>query len=509
MPTSLSELLLLAASDDPDRPFLCFEGRTLSRGEMAASALRAAGWFGRQGFTARDRVALMLHNQPEFLVAWLAASLAGVVLVPLDPKLRSEELAARLSETRPRAVIAPRSALPALLALCDRLPPLQLIIAGRAPLGTTPWSALVDGAKGEPVALAPSAPTEIIYTAGASVRPRPVIWRRGGLQQVGAAMAQLLGLRARDRLMIVLPLYAFNAHFSVAMALAAGASILLERAFHAPRFWNAARKGGATQVSLSGQLLRQLLARRPRQGDADHSVRLVLSSATPEDLHEAFENRFGLSVVEAFGLTEVGFVTANPVERGRRKLGTIGLPLPWCEVAVLDEQGRRLPSGAGGEICVRLRDGVAAGWGGDYLDNAEADARSWRGGWLRSGDLGVGDDEGFFSFIDREEDVLRHRGKTFSTRPIEQALMRHPAVADVAVIGLPDAWPGEALALVVLRAPVRFEELARFCHAWLDGHLVPSCFKAVERLPKTPAGRVCKARLRNQPGIFDHLHRVV
>ena len=88
-------------------------------------------------------------------------------------------------------------------------------------------------------------------------------------------------------------------------------------------------------------------------------------------------------------------------------------------------------------------------------------------------------------------------------------MMRHPAVADVAVIGLPDAWPGEALALVVLRAPVRFEELARFCHAWLDGHLVPSCFKAVERLPKTPAGRVCKARLRNQPGIFDHLHRVV
>jgi crotonobetaine/carnitine-CoA ligase len=509
MAASLSELLLVAAGEDPERPFLSFEGRTLSCGEVATAALRAAGWFGREGYTASDRVALMLYNQPEFLVAWLAASFAGVVLVPLDPELRGEELAARLSQTRPRAVIAPRSALPAILALRDRLPSLQLIIAGRAPTGTTPWSALVNGVVGEPITLAAAAPAEIIYTAGATTRARGVIWRRGGLPGAGAAMAQLLGLTARDRLMIVLPLYAFNAHFSVAMALAAGASILLEPGFHAPSFWDAARKGGATQVSLSGLLLRQLLARRPRKGDDDHDVRLVLSNATPKDLHEAFENRFGPSVVEAFGLTEAGFVTANPVERGRRKLGTIGLPLPWCEVAVLDGQGRRLPPGATGELCIRLRPDFATGWGGEYFDDAEAYTRSWQSGWLRSGDLGVGDDEGFLTFIDQDEDVLRRRGETFSTWPIEQALMRHPAVADVAVIALPDGRAGEALALVVLRAPVRFEELAQFCREWLDGHPVPSFFKALERVPKTPTGRVRKAELRKQPGIFDHLHRVV
>ena len=485
MATTLPDLLLAAAREDPGRPFLLFEDRTLSRGEVADAVLRAAGWFGRAGFAPGDRIAIMLQNEPEFVIAWLAANLAGAVVVPIDPKLRGEELAERLAETHPQALIARPPALSALLALRDRCPVLQLIIADHAPEGTIPWSELLEGPPAQPAAGVPDAPMEIIYTAGATARARGVVWRHDFLPASGLGLAQLLGLCSSDRLMIVLPLFAANAQLSVAMALASGASILLERGFVAARFWNSARKGGATQVNLSGVLLSELHARPQRRADIGHGLGLVLSVGMPEDLHEAFENRFGVCVVEAFGLTEGGFVTVNPVERGRRKLGTVGLPVPWCETAVLDERMRRLGPGAIGEICVRSGTG-----------------------WMRSGDLGRSDEEGFLTLVDRREDVLQRAGRTFSTRPIERALRLHPAVVDAAVIALPNGRRDEPLAVVVLRAPVSFEELTRFCREWLEGHPIPSCFKVVEQIPKTPSGRNRKGELRALPGLFEHLYRV-
>jgi len=483
--TTLPELLLAAAREDPARPFLLFEGTTRSRGEVADAVSRAAGWFARAGIGPGDRIAILLHNEPEFLVAWLAASLVGAVIVPLDPKLRGEDLSERLQQTGPKAVIARREAISAILALRDLAQPLRLIIVGDAPEGTTRWSELLQGPPADPSFPSPDQPMEIIYTAGTTARAHGVAWEHGFLSSQGLGLAQLLGLGRSDRLMIVLPLFAANAQISVAMALATGASILLEREFVAARFWRSVRKGGATQVSLSGLLLSELQARRQGKTDADHGLRLVFSIATPKELHEAFENRFGACVVEAFGLTEAGFVAVNPVERGRRKLGTAGLPVPWRTVAVLDERARRLPAGVVGEIC------VGSGTG-----------------WLRSGDLGVIDEEGFLTVIDRREDVLRRGKETYSTRPIERALISHPAVVDAAVMALPDGRRDEPLALVVLRAPVSFEELARFCRQWLDGHPVPSCFKAVDEIPRTPSGRIRKRELRARPGLFEQLYRV-
>jgi acyl-coenzyme A synthetase/AMP-(fatty) acid ligase len=120
----------------------------------------------------------------------------------------------------------------------------------------------------------------------------------------------------------------------------------------------------------------------------------------------------------------------------------------------------------------------------------------------------VCDEEGFLTLLDRREDAVQRHGRAFSTRSIEQVLLRHPAVADAAVVPLPGRGAEDILALLVLRAPVEFKELAQLCRDWLDGHPAPSCFKAVERIPRTPSGRIRKAELRGQPGIFEHLIRV-
>jgi acyl-CoA synthetase (AMP-forming)/AMP-acid ligase II len=195
-------------------------------------------------------------------------------------------------------------------------------------------------------------------------------------------MAGLLGLGRSDRLMIVEPLFDATAQFSVAMAVAGGAAIVLERGFSPATFWNLARGHGATQVCLSGSQLSRLYEMPARRADLGHSIRLVLGMGTPPEIHEAFEHRFGLRVVEAFGSAEAGFVTVNPVERGQRKLGTAGLPVPWCEVAVLDDDMLPVPPGVVGQICSRPRLQAPGG-----------------NGWQHTGAFGATDEEGFLTVL--------------------------------------------------------------------------------------------------------------
>jgi acyl-CoA synthetase (AMP-forming)/AMP-acid ligase II len=356
MPNSLPQFLLASARERPGEPLLVCGGETHSRADVASAVLRIAGWFRRAGLPDEARVVLLLGNQPEFVPAWLGATLAGAAVVPLDPASSDEELIRRLDEIQPHAVLARPSVLHKIQMGLRNLPSLRtVVVTGAASPGATRWSALLEGP-----------PVNV-------VRPAP----RGGLAAAASAMAKLLALAAHDRMMIVLPLSSANAQFSVAMAIASGGSLLIERSFSPSSFWSAATKGGATQVSLSGEQLARLHARPQRRADGHHAIRTVVATGTPTEIHEAFEHRFGLRVVEAYGAGDAAFITVNPVERGRRKLGTVGLSVPWCDVAVLDEQLRPLPPGAIGRICVR----------------------SGEEGWLHAGALGTIDEEGFFTVV--------------------------------------------------------------------------------------------------------------
>jgi crotonobetaine/carnitine-CoA ligase len=345
---------------------------------------------------------------------------------------------------------------------------------------------------------------EVVYTSGTTSRPKGVVWRHGAMPIIGRHIARFVGLNASDRLMIVLPLFHGNAQLSTAMALSSGASILLVRRFGASAFWDVARRGGATEVNLLGPLLAMLHAQPPLPDDADNPVKTVFCAATPAVMHERFEQRFGVTVVEGYGLTETGINTLNPVDRRRRKIGSVGLPAPYNEVAVLDGALRPLPPGQPGEICVRPVDEMERHWRIEYLDDPQATAALWRGGWLHTGDQGVADAEGFITFIDRLKDVIRRRGENISSQQVEQVLLSHPAVADAAVVGVPArVGEEEVLALVVLRRPVSAEDLAAFCRERLAEFKVPSMFKIVDAVPKTPTGRVKKAELKSSPGLLS------
>jgi crotonobetaine/carnitine-CoA ligase len=502
----LPHILLESAHRDPSRPFVWFEGKTSSRAEVATASMKVAGWLQCQGLRPGDRVGLMLGNRPEFYSAWFGTNLAGHPIVPFNLALRGDDLAYQLSHSKVRVLFLEADLLPALRALPVVPPALEtVVLLGGAAPGTVPWDDVLGAAQGSVSdACNPDGVMEVIYTSGTTSRPKGVIWRHGAMPHIARVLARHVGLTDADRLMTVLPLFHGNAQLSTAMALTTNASLLLVPRFTASGFWELARRGGATEVNLLGPVLAMLHSQPPRPDDAQNAVHTILSAATPVALHEPFEQRFGLTIVEAYGLTETGINAMNPVDRMRRKLGSIGLAAPYNEIAILDEELRQVPPGQPGEICVRPTGEMEDLWRIEYLDDPDATARLWRGGWLHTGDQGIADAEGFLTFVDRIKDVIRRRGENISSQQVEHALLSHPSVADAAVFGVPASVGEEdVLALVVVRQPIRPEELATFCRERLAEFKVPSLFKFVTALPKTATGRVKKAELKKASDLLE------
>jgi crotonobetaine/carnitine-CoA ligase len=287
------------------------------------------------------------------------------------------------------------------------------------------------------------------------------------------------------------------------MAVQSRINLAMVERFSVSRFWSDVRQFGATHIHFLGGILALLLKEPPRPDDRDHPVRVAWGGGCPIDVWRTFEQRFGVPIRECYGMTEASsFTTQNLVG----KIGSVGKPLPWFEVRISDDEGRALGPGERGEI--RVREKVPGLIMKGYFNNPEATAATLReDGWLCTGDVGYYDEAGDFYFVGRQKDSIRRRGENITAFEVEKIANEHPAVAESAVVGVPNEISDEDVKIFLrLNTGLSLDPLD-FIH-WAETRMahfqVPRYIAFVETFAKTPSERIRKEVLsRDTSGIFD------
>lgn len=508
---TLPQLLDRRVALSPDACFVSFDGEVVTYAGFRQRAEQAAAALADVGVSRGSTVGVMLPNCVEFLDLWFGSALLGAVLVPINTGLRGESLAHVLEHSACEVLVAEAE----LTAACDAVLP-----AGHGPRvrfargSGSAWPSAADWLAGayapppRPI-LDPADTASILYTSGTTGPAKGVLNRHNAFNAAASEFCRrYVEARAEDVLYTSLPLFHVNAAMlSAAGAMVSGLPLVLAPRFSASGILDDARAHGATVFNYIGAMLTMIAKQPRREDDADNPLRLAIGGAAPAELWRAFEARFGLSIVEIYGLTETAtFCLGSPPAETR--VGKIGLPVSWAEVRIQDADGNSCPTGEAGEIVVRsTRENVLfAG----YHKNPDATAQAMAGGWFHTGDRGRRDEQGYFEFIDRIKDVIRRRGENISSFEVERVVDGHPAVAQCAAVGVPaDVGEEDVMIVVVPVAGQAIDpaELIEFCRSRMGTYMVPRYVQVTDSLPRTATERVQKYALRAQAATAEKWDR--
>jgi long-chain acyl-CoA synthetase len=479
---------------------ICEEPNGLSYGELDRFSDALATALAQDGVQPGDRIGLLCPNGSPFVVAYLGILKAGATVVPLNLLLSPRELGYILTDSGARGLIHHSAFDEVADAATTGLEmPLRVRIGEGALSGQLPFASLIRGPVRPPslAGLEPESVAAILYTSGTTGHPKGAMLSHRNLTANAASVAQALGFDPNDRVLVVLPLFhAFAATVGMLTTLLTGGGMVPVARFDPKGVSQVVAASGAT-VFLGVPSMFGLLLRLDDAAVAAWSkVRICVSggAAMPAAVMADFERRFGIPVHEGDGPTECSPVTCvNPLV-GVRKPGSVGLPVPGVEMRILDSEGRELPDGASGEVCVRGSN-VMAG----YFNLPDATRAAFHGDWFRTGDLGMRDADGYFYLVDRIKDLIIVNGMNLYPRAIEEVLYAHPAVAEAAVVGDPDPRHGEVpVAHLAFKpgAAATAAELRSWCRARLGRHEVPRRFVFRDALPRNAAGKILKRELR-------------
>lgn len=522
-PDTLRDVLLHHAANRSQATFLIAPETQaqLSYGELAHETGQFAEWSAQQGLHRGDRIAMFLPNGMQAGLIFLAAMASGYVIVPLNllatpAQLQhclrhsgaclvftSEELASTLGaalsvlDTEGRGtkvvVVDPDA--------CTFRPP----ASSEAPASTEQEfeavrQAASDGSRDaasdrelhtEDIAL-------LMYTSGTTGVPKGVPLSHANLLHGARSVAAWHGLGPNDRVLSALPLYHINGQVIATLTpFVSGGSIVAPRKFSASQWWGLVDLYQCTWLNMVPTIIAYLLHASPHATDASHtSVKFGRSASAPLPVehHQAFERRFGIPIIEAMGMTETASVVfCNPQNHARRRYGSPGLPC-GVEARVAHPDGRWADDNEVGEIVLRGPN-VMQG----YFDNPQENAKAFNeDGWLRTGDLGYRDSDGYFTITGRIKELIIKGGENIAPREIDEVLLGHPAVLEAAAVGLPDANYGQEIYAAVTLKPGAFADaqvLRQHCYDALGRYKAPREILIVEDLPKGPSGKIQRLKL--------------
>jgi carnitine-CoA ligase len=491
-----------------DRPALevCGERRTYA--ELDERTDRAAAGLAALGLEPGDHVSVMMQNSIENIETWFGLQKAGIVEVPVHTASRGAALQYVVDHADAKALVIDELFLPHLGSIVDGLPKLRQVIVNRAEPGdeevelpsrlTVHELADVHSSDGPvPMPAVDRRDTAVIlHSSGTTGPPKGVVLSHDAVIHLTRHLVWLMGYDGDDRLYTAFPLFHNNAKYtSVCAALEAGGTCLLDKRFPVRTFWELAREKEITAFNYMGALLMMLYKQPPGPYDGDNPVRIAFGAPCPVEIWEEFESRFGMKLVEVYGMTEAPMACENRLDE--RKIGSAGRESMTYDVRIVDEHDEPVPPNTAGEIVVRpkLAGAIFSGYYGREPDTVEA----WRNLWFHTGDRGTMDEDGFLFFLDRMKDCIRRRGENISSWEVESTINTHDAVLESAAYGVAsDLSESEVMVALVLRpgASLSPEELLDFCQGRMAHFAVPRYVRFMDALPKNASERIEKFKLR-------------
>ncbi len=486
-------------------------GRTLSFGELRESCARVAGVLAGQGLAPGAHVSLVMPNGLATLRILLGAMWGGYCVNPVNLLSSPEQMRYVIDHSDCALVFASPDWAEKVREIVKGIQrPIAVVeVDPDAPIlpgeSTVDWAPASAGATRGSSPRAPRSgngpgPDDLallMYTSGTTGTPKGVMLTHANL----AANARIISAEHRlgpdDRVTAILPLYHINA-FAVTMLapLAHGGSLVMPPRFSAGRFWDMAIRHECTWINMVPTIVSYLLEGAAPAPESIRRIRFCRSASAPLPPEHllAFQQKFGIGVIETMGLTEtVAPAFSNPWEAQERKVGSVGRP-SGCEARVVDEKGAEVPDATPGEIVIRGPQ-VTPGY---YKNEAATLAAFFPGGWFRTGDIGVRDADGFFFITGRIKELIIKGGENIAPREIDEVLLRHPAVLDAAAVGIPDRHYGQEIMACVIRREghaCSADELKAFCVEHLGRYKAPKVIHFVSELPRGPSGKVQRLKL--------------
>jgi long-chain acyl-CoA synthetase len=469
----------------------------ISYGELPRSCRAVAALLRSYGASPGDVVSVVMPNGLQTLRVLLGAMYGGWCVNPVNLLSQPEQMRYVLDHSDCRVVVvAPEweARVRSILNEIDRA--VEVIV-----VDPDAQDAFANEEDSSPDNDAPPPAADVVallmYTSGTTGKPKGVMLTQNNLVANALAISAEHRLGSKDRVLAVLPLYHINA-FAVTMLapLAHGGSLAMPQRFSAGNFWAQAAQMQCSWINVVPTMISYLLegSKPPPEQTAHIRFCRSASAALPPEHHRTFEQMFGIGIIETMGLTETAAPSfSNPAAAGERKIGSVGRA-SGCMARVVDSNLCEVPDGVTGELVI-LGPQVMLG----YYKNEEATRASFTpDGWLRTGDLGHRDSDGFFFVTGRIKELIIKGGENISPREIDEALLQHPSVREAAAVGVPDRHYGqEIMAFIVLKeghAGAR-DELASFCVEHLGRYKTPRDFRFVDSLPRGPSGKVQRLKL--------------
>jgi long-chain acyl-CoA synthetase len=513
MSLNLASVLRNSAARYPTLTAAIDGGLRLTYAELDEGARRFAGELLAAGVQPGDRVAVMVPNVTGFTIAYFGVLYAGCVVVPLNTLLVANEVAFQLEDSEARALVVHAQTAAIGLEAAERAPGCRHVYTLGLAAASHPAKArrFEDVVQSGPAAdLAQTAGDDtavILYTSGTTGKPKGAELTHFGLYYNAQILAERIFSRWPDKIVVLRP-------GDVALA-----ALPLYHAFGQTNIQNAMLYSGATisyllrfcPADAAAAIARDrvtffagvptmyiALLNDPQVADEQlATLRHCVSggAALPIEVKQQFTQRFGLAVQEGYGLTETSPLACMQSIDETAKAGTIGKAAFGVEMKIFDEQDREVPRGERGEIVIRGHN-IMKG----YFKRPEATAEAMRNGWFHSGDIGFVDEDGDFIIVDRKKDLIIRGGYNVYPREVEEALYAHPAVAEAAVIGVPDARLGEEVKAIIAFRPgmsATVEQIVQHCKTLVAAYKYPRIVTILDTLPKGPTGKILKRALRD------------